>query len=158
MHFLPRIAALTLLVSSLSVPDSFSAEESDAISFSKDIRPILSANCFKCHGPDDAKDDKGKSLRKAGLRLDVADGQDWKEIASRIVSTNLDEIMPPPEANKTLTSEEIDLLKRWINEGFGIRKTLGFFKTKKNRRSPLENIQSITSPKSLSQRKLMPTP
>ena len=117
MHSPPRIAALILLVSFLSVPDSFSEEQSDGISFSKDIRPILSANCFKCHGPDDAKDDKGKSLRKAGLRLDVADDQDWKEIASRVVSTNPDEIMPPPETNKTLTSEEIDLLKRWINEG-----------------------------------------
>ena len=133
MHSPPRIAALILLVSFLSVPDSFSEEESDGVSFSKDIRPILSANCFKCHGPDDAKDDKGKSLRKAGLRLDVADDQDWKEIASRIVSTNPDEVMPPPETNKTLTSEEIDLLKRWIKEGSKYEKHWAFLKPKKSK-------------------------
>jgi mono/diheme cytochrome c family protein len=87
-------------------------ETAEKISFSRDIRPILSANCFKCHGPDDAKDENGKSLRKAGLRLDVEDDQDWEEVAARIVSTDADEIMPPPEANKTLTPEEIDLLNR----------------------------------------------
>ena len=89
----------------------------ESLSFSRDIRPILSGNCFKCHGPDDAKDDKGKSLRKAGLRLDIADEQDWKEVVARIVATDPDEIMPPPETNKSLLPDEIELLKQWIKEG-----------------------------------------
>lgn len=112
---------------------SLSAETNDpAISFSRDIRPILSANCFKCHGPDDAKDDKGKSLRKAGLRLDIADDQDWKEIVARIISTDPEEIMPPPETNKTLKPEEIALLKRWINEGSPYEKHWAFTHPRKS--------------------------
>ena len=93
------------------------ADGKEKISFSRDIRPILSDNCFKCHGPDDAKDDKGKSLRKAGLRLDVADDQDWEEMIERIISTDPEDIMPPPESNKTLETAEIDTLKRWIKQG-----------------------------------------
>ena len=65
------------------------------VSFSRDIRPILSANCYKCHGPDDGKNDKGKSLRKAGLRLDVEDSQDWDDVIDRITSTDPEDIMPP---------------------------------------------------------------
>ena len=132
MELAPRITKLILVASFLDVSDSFSAEESETISFSKDIRPILSANCFKCHGPDDAKDDKGKSLRKAGLRLDVANDQAWEEIASRIVSTDPEEIMPPPETNKTLSDAEIDLLKRWIKEGSKYEKHWAFVKPKKS--------------------------
>lgn len=92
------------------------AAESEKVSFSKDVRPILSANCFKCHGPDDAMDENGKSLRKADLRLDIAAEQDWKELVARITSTDPDEIMPPPETNKTLTTEQIALLKDWIEQ------------------------------------------
>jgi hypothetical protein len=104
----------------------------EKISFSREIRPILSANCFKCHGPDDAKDDKGKSLRKAGLRLDLTDGQDWDEVITRITSSDTNEIMPPPEANKTLKPAEIDLLKRWIKEGSNYEKHWAFVSPKKS--------------------------
>ncbi len=120
------IFKLILIAATLGAINGYSAEEPGAISFSKDIRPILSANCFKCHGPDDAKDEKGKSLRKAGLRLDVSDDQDWKEVVSRIVATDPDEIMPPPETNKTLTRDKISLLKRWINEGSKYEKHWAF--------------------------------
>ena len=44
------------------------------ISFNQDIRPILSAKCIVCHGPDDGVDAKGKANRKAGLRLDTPEG------------------------------------------------------------------------------------
>lgn len=121
-----RIITLILSVFALGASGGFSEEEPGTISFSKDIRPILSANCFKCHGPDDAKDDNGKSLRKAGLRLDIADNQDWKEVVSRITSGNPDEIMPPPESNKALTVKETTLLKRWIHEGAKYEKHWAF--------------------------------
>jgi hypothetical protein len=101
------------------------------ISFSRDVRPILSDNCFKCHGPDDAKDDKGKSLRKAGLRLDVADEQDWKEVIARIVSTDPEDVMPPPETNKTLEPQEIETLKLWIKQGATYEKHWAFVPPKK---------------------------
>ena len=110
----------------------FAETKTSPISFSRDIRPILSANCFKCHGPDDAKDEKGKSLRKAGLRLDIGDDQDWKELVTRIISTDPEEIMPPPETNKTLKAHEIALLKRWIKEGSPYEKHWAFTPPKKS--------------------------
>ncbi|YCM43826.1 PSD1 and planctomycete cytochrome C domain-containing protein [Verrucomicrobiaceae bacterium 227] len=123
-----------LFVTSLcfSVGSASATETPAPLSFSRDIRPILSANCFKCHGPDDAKDDKGKSLRKAGLRLDVADDQDWQELITRIISTDEEEIMPPPEANKTLKPDEITLLKRWIHEGADYEKHWAFVPPEKS--------------------------
>ncbi|MFT4638568.1 MAG: hypothetical protein ACI8T1_001889 [Verrucomicrobiales bacterium] len=80
------------------------------VSYSKDIRPILSKNCFACHGPDE-------EARKAKTRLDIPGEADLEEVLSRIVSHEADDVMPPPEANKTLSPSEIDLIKRWIAVG-----------------------------------------
>ena len=125
-----------LFISLLTIPSfSLSAENegsSPEIPFSRDIRPILSDNCFKCHGPDDAKDDDGKSLRKAGLRLDIADDQDWPEVIARITSHDPEETMPPPEANKTLSPEQIDLVKKWIAQGAKYEKHWAFIHPKKS--------------------------
>lgn len=96
-----------------------------AIDFSREIRPILSENCFFCHGPDEKK-------REAGLRLDdetaakssndgviaVVPGDPEKSaLIQRIVATDPDEIMPPPKQHKTLSPAQIALLKQWIQEG-----------------------------------------
>ncbi|HAY79490.1 MAG TPA: hypothetical protein DCY79_06765, partial [Planctomycetaceae bacterium] len=93
--------------------------------FNRDIRPILSENCFQCHGPDAAK-------RKAGLRLDTREGATQandgsvaidsanlakSELLARIVSTDPDSQMPPPESNSKLAPEQIALLQRWVSEG-----------------------------------------
>ncbi|HEY1784424.1 MAG TPA: DUF1549 domain-containing protein, partial [Pirellulales bacterium] len=96
------------------------------IEFNRDIRPILSENCFACHGPDARK-------REAGLRLDraadasaklesgtvaiVAGNAAQSELVRRINSTDNDERMPPPDSNKQLTPAQIELLKRWIAAG-----------------------------------------
>ena len=95
------------------------------IDFNRDIRPILSENCFQCHGPDAAK-------RKAGLRLDTRKGATQvndgvaavdtanlakSELLARITSTDPDSQMPPPESNSNLTPEQINLLQRWVAEG-----------------------------------------
>ena len=96
------------------------------VSFNRDIRPILSDNCFQCHGPDEHK-------RQAGLRLDLKDvatkaaesgdiaivpGKvDASELVKRIVATDADLQMPPPGSGKKLTRQQIELLKRWIAEG-----------------------------------------
>lgn len=96
-----------------------------AIDFNRDIRPILSNNCFKCHGPDAAE-------RKAGLRLDLREAAlqptesgavaivpgtiDKSEIVRRIFATD-DEQMPPKDSNKRLTTAEKALLKDWIAGG-----------------------------------------
>ncbi|MEQ1751875.1 MAG: DUF1549 domain-containing protein, partial [Prosthecobacter sp.] len=97
----------------------------EPVSFSRDVLPILSANCFACHGPDE-------SNRKAKLRLDVeveakkmADGEapiapgkpEQSSVIARMVSTDEDEIMPPPKSHKTMKPEQIELVRRWIAEG-----------------------------------------
>jgi len=98
------------------------------VDFSRDIQPILSENCYHCHGPD-AND------RKGDLRLDVPDGPDGayrtldgitaikpgdsasSEAILRILSEDEDEVMPPPKSHRTLTAQQKELLKRWVDEG-----------------------------------------
>ena len=97
----------------------------DAVEFQRDIRPILSGNCFACHGPDDES-------READLRLDleneafgdlggyraiVAGNPEASELFRRIDAKDADERMPPPKSGKSLTPEQIALIRRWIEEG-----------------------------------------
>ncbi|MCE9606104.1 MAG: hypothetical protein K8U03_14500 [Planctomycetia bacterium] len=92
----------------------------DRVSFNHEVRPILSENCFYCHGPDAAH-------RQADLRLDLRDDAiaakafvpgkpDDSRIIERI-SSAADELMPPPTSNKSLTAREKEILRRWIAEG-----------------------------------------
>ncbi len=92
-----------------------------AISFNRDIRPILSDKCFFCHGPD-------KNQRKADLRLDAREAAieakaivpgkpDDSSLVERIFSDDPDELMPPPDSHKKLSPREKELFKRWIAEG-----------------------------------------
>jgi len=96
------------------------------IHFSRDIRPILSENCFACHGPD-------ANARKAKLRLDTKDGPFEKtekrepavvpgsleksELWRRINATDPDDVMPPPKSHKTLKPEQKELFRQWILAG-----------------------------------------
>src|ERR1051325_4877108 len=96
------------------------------IDFNRDIRTILSDNCFACHGPDENK-------RKAKLRFDVkeeafkpAKSGDYaivpgdlkkSQMIARITSKDEDEMMPPPKLGKKLSPQQIELLKKWIAEG-----------------------------------------
>ncbi len=97
----------------------------DAITYNRDIRPILTENCFSCHGADSAS-------RKAGLRLDsfaeatakrpdstpaIVPGQpDESEFVRRILATD-DDLMPPEDSHKALTKTQKKLLQRWIAAG-----------------------------------------
>jgi cytochrome c553 len=83
------------------------------VEFSSEVRPILSENCFQCHGPDAGE-------RKAKLRLDARDdAMDWDELAKRVASSDPDEVMPPPDSGKKLSAGEITTLRKWIAEGAG---------------------------------------
>jgi len=90
----------------------------DAPLFNRDIRPILSANCFQCHGPDDKH-------REAELRLDDEDGViaafsgslAKSEAWQRIISKDSDTRMPPVDSHLKLKPEQITLLKAWIEYG-----------------------------------------
>lgn len=80
------------------------------VSFNQDIRPILSDNCFFCHGPDEAD-------RQADVRLDIPDQIDLEELVARIESSDPDVMMPPPETNKKLSPDQIESLRRWVKSG-----------------------------------------
>ena len=96
------------------------------VDFNHDVRPILTENCFKCHGPDEG-------VRKANLRYDVRaealkpaksgripivpGAPEKSELIARVKNPALDKRMPPPQTGKRLSSSQIELLQRWISEG-----------------------------------------
>lgn len=91
------------------------------IEFNRDIRPIITENCFACHGPD-------KNQRKAKLRLDVREialekgaivpGKPKEsKLIEHIFSNDSEEIMPPPKSHKILSDSQKELLRRWIADG-----------------------------------------
>ena len=104
-------------------------------SFSRDVRPILSDNCFKCHGPDE-------EARKGELRLDdreaallggesgtpaIVPGKPAEsELLKRLHTTDPDEVMPPPSTKKLLSPEQIRVLEQWIAGGATYEKHWAF--------------------------------
>ncbi len=99
---------LLLLALSLSA-------HADPVSFSREVMPLLSDNCLSCHGQD-------AGHRKADLRLDTQEGArevlKSGDFMARIVTTDPEEIMPPPKSHKpALKPEQVALLKRWLAEG-----------------------------------------
>lgn len=120
-----RLVAAAALVAPLSLAEVRSDEPSRPIEFNRDVRPILSDHCFACHGPD-------ANRREADLRLDTQAGltgddgasgvvrpgaPDDSELWHRIVASEPDERMPPPEFAKDLSAEQIDTLRAWIEQG-----------------------------------------
>jgi mono/diheme cytochrome c family protein len=117
---------LWLSLAATLVPGAALNAEEAKINFGRDIRPILADNCFACHGPDIHQ-------RKAKLRLDTRSGAlaelrsgghaivpgkpDESVLIERITDDNPSRHMPPKKSGKTLTSAQIDLLRRWIAEG-----------------------------------------
>jgi hypothetical protein len=126
MRFPLQFPERAVLAAALLLGGALSGAAADGVQFNRDIRPILSDQCFSCHGFDAKK-------RKAGLRLDVAesahaankDGRiavkpgdlSGSELWARINTTDADDIMPPPDSHKTLAPEQKALLKRWIEQG-----------------------------------------
>jgi hypothetical protein len=95
------------------------------LDFNRDVQPILSENCYFCHGTD-------KKQRMADLRLDTFDEatRDRKgvraivpgasgrsETIRRLLSTDADEMMPPRESHREVTPSQIETLKLWIDQG-----------------------------------------
>src|SRR5262245_26571841 len=104
---------------------SFAATEASTIppvDFNRDIRPILADNCFACHGPDEKQ-------RQARLRFDTKEGAFAKpgvivpgeaaksKLVQRITAKDPDQLMPPVYSGHKLSEKQIDLLRRWIDEG-----------------------------------------
>ncbi len=122
-YFVPSLMAIVLLCSG--------ASGAEKIDFNRDIRQILSNNCFRCHGPDEAER-KGGAEGAEGLRLDTAAGAardlgdyaaivpgnpEASELLKRITTTDPDLVMPPGKESKKLSPEEVALVEQWIREG-----------------------------------------
>ncbi len=148
-----------LCIAMLGLPIAFADHHETpqtTINYSQDIRPILSDNCFACHGPDE-------KTRQANLRLDTKEGAfsdpsgypilvpkepDESELYLRITSDDDSRRMPPADFNKTLTPEQIETIKQWISEGAQweehwafttpIRPTLPTVKNKDWARNPID--------------------
>ncbi len=102
------------------------ASAAPRVDFNRDVRPVLSDNCFACHGPDSQK-------VKGGLRLDVRDKAvapaksgksalvpgkpEESELVRRLDTTDADDHMPPADSHKTITPAQREMLVRWIREG-----------------------------------------
>ena len=125
LHFL--VSLLAIGTACVSPTNCWSQEK---LSFNRDVRPILSQACFRCHGFD-------AKTREADLRLDTAEGAfttrdgsapiapgklDQSEVWKRITSSDPDVVMPPPSANKQLTEAEKNALKTWIEQGAAYEK------------------------------------
>ncbi|MBI1369930.1 MAG: DUF1549 domain-containing protein, partial [Planctomycetes bacterium] len=116
-----------LLMTRLSVLVLFAALSSPVnaaepvVDFNRDVRPILSNNCYACHGPDEKE-------RKARLRLDTFEGAQMKgalvpgepdesELVLRVESGDADDLMPPAQSGKKLSAKEIATLRTWVQQG-----------------------------------------
>ncbi|MEX2569089.1 MAG: PSD1 and planctomycete cytochrome C domain-containing protein [Cyclobacteriaceae bacterium] len=129
----------------------------DQISYNFHIRPILSDNCFACHGPDANK-------REANLRLDLekeafqalkehpekhplVPGKPGKsEVYQRIVSEDPGEKMPPPDSKLTLADEQIKMIEKWIRQGAQYEPHWAFVPPKKPKLPEIEQTQWPTNP------------
>ena len=127
-------------------------ESSRPVSFNRDIRPIMSDTCFRCHGPD-------KSSRMAGMRLDLREeatkptrsgvtpivpGDTEKSaIIQRIFAKNPARAMPPPFAHKVLTEAQKDTIRRWVAEG---AKYEGHWAYEPVKRPPVPEVPNAAAP------------
>jgi hypothetical protein len=107
-----HIGALWLL-------SALTAVAAPKIDFDREIRPIFSDKCFACHGPDEKQ-------RQAGLRFDTKDGgyrvitpgdSGKSRLFQRVSATNKANRMPPPASGLSLTDSQVDLIRRWIDQG-----------------------------------------
>ena len=125
------MAVLLLFVASVSQrtvlavqPDL--AVQPETLSFNHDVRPILSRYCFACHGPDSEDrqaglrlDDRQSALQEldSGMRAIVPGKPTESELVARILDSDPDVIMPPPESNHVLTKKQKEILSAWIAGG-----------------------------------------
>jgi len=145
---------------------------SAALEYNRDIRPILSENCFPCHGADSA-------ARKAKLRLDdsasatarredsspaIVPGKPDESEAIRRILAEDDDLMPPEESHKVLSKEQKEMLKRWVAQGAKYQEHWGFITPQRPALPRVKNQKWVRNPVDqfilarLEQEKLKPAP
>ena len=138
----------------VALASAVSAQERP-IDFNRQIRPILSDNCFACHGPD-------AEQRKAKLRLDGFDGATAKlrrsgqaivpgdpamsRLVERIATDDPSEVMPPPRTQKHVTPAQLALLRQWIREGASYAEHWAFVPPKRSAPPMVKNDKWIRNP------------
>ena len=144
-----RLASLVALALVSPGYNTLAAE----VDFLRDVRPILSSHCFKCHGPDEA-------TRKADLRLDIREealkpaksGQkaivpsevEESELMRRVFASDQDDLMPPPATKHPLDNRQKEILKQWIAQGAGYDPHWAF---EKPRRHDLPQLANTSWPR-----------
>ena len=121
------------------------------VDFIRDIRPILSDNCFACHGPDEKQrqadlrlDTKGDAFANRGGYQVIVPGDSTKSrLLQRISAEDEAFRMPPPQTERTLTDQHIELIRRWIDQGAKWKSHWSLIPPK---RSPLPKVKDETSP------------
>jgi hypothetical protein len=123
----------------------------EPVDFQRDIRPLLSAKCFVCHGP--SAEGRGGELRldvaadalreREGRRAIVPGKPRESELIRRITAADVAERMPPAESKKTLTPREIDLLTRWIEQGAPYADHWAFQKPQRPTLPPVQRVEWI---------------
>jgi len=145
-----------LIVSTLLAQSGAAAEPGGPkVDFNRDIRPILSNHCHKCHGPDDKQRKGGTD----GLRLDIREhaiadlggyaaivpgNLEMSALVQRITATDVEERMPPKETGKLLKAREIELLKQWVQQGAPYAQHWSYVKPA---RPPLPSVKRTNWPR-----------
>jgi hypothetical protein len=155
------MSALSILVTSAA---THAAEPPlpATIDFNRDVRPILSDNCFACHGPD-------ATHREAELRLDLRDDAlkqkaitpgkpEASSLVERIFSTDAEEVMPPPASNKKLTERQKTILKNWVAQGAEYKLHWSYEKPVKAEIPAGQNAVDVLVGKRLAEIGLKPSP
>ncbi len=146
-----RVKPIAALAALLGLTSSVSTA-APAPDFQREVRPILSRQCFACHGPDE-------HARKGKFRLDLRDEAlkpaksgktpivpgkpDKSELIRRIFATDHGDVMPPPETKKPLSEEQKQILKRWIAAGADYQPHWAFIKPKQ---APLPKVKQTGWP------------
>ena len=130
------------------------ADAQSDVEFNRDVRPILAANCFECHGFD-------AKTRQADLRLDTAEGAyadhdgsvavrsgdlAGSELWNRVSTSDTEVVMPPPESKKSLKPEEKEILRRWIEQGAAYQKHWAFEPPKTSRIPEVDKTGWVRNP------------
>ncbi len=128
----------------------------DQVDYNFHVRPILSDNCFLCHGPDVGN-------RKAGLRLDTRDGAikalesgagqaivprslARSEAFARMISGDPEQVMPPPDSHLQLSDKEVAILARWIEQGAEYKPHWAFTPPEEKEPPPVEEESWVRQP------------
>ncbi len=146
-----KFSFFTTAVLSLTVLGAFLGQAvlaDDTVDYIRDIRPLLSDNCYACHGPD-------AENREAELRLDeqesafgelpsgeytVIPGKpDESELLRRILAEDAEELMPPAETGKSLKPEQVELIRSWIEQGAPWQKHWSFIAPKRSLPAPVSD-------------------